>query len=60
MKHAKSNSNDGEGDLTKRYLFQTLNMGHSQFAQYTGIRGPNTTINLACASTTARWLLKIG
>ena len=28
-------------------------MGHSQFAQYTGIRGPNTTINLACASATA-------
>ncbi len=28
-------------------------MGHSQFAQYTGIRGPNTTLNLACASSTA-------
>ena len=28
-------------------------MGHSQFAQYTGIRGPNTTLNLACASATA-------
>ena len=28
-------------------------MGHSQFAQHVGIRGPNTTINLACASATA-------
>ena len=53
MKHAKSNGDDGEGRFDRRYLFQTLNMGHSQFAQYTGIRGPNTTINLACASATA-------
>jgi len=53
MKHAKNNGDDGEGQFDRRYLFQTLNMGHSQFAQYTGIRGPNTTINLACASTTA-------
>ena len=53
LKHAKSNGDDGEGRFDRRYLFQTLNMGHSQFAQYTGIRGPNTTINLACASATA-------
>ena len=52
-KHAKNNGDDGEGQFDRRYLFQTLNMGHSQFAQYTGIRGPNTTINLACASATA-------
>ena len=53
LKHAKSDGDDGEGRFDRRYLFQTLNMGHSQFAQYTGIRGPNTTINLACASATA-------
>ena len=53
MKHAKHNGDDGEGRFDRRFLFQTLNMGHSQFAQYTGIRGPNTTINLACASSTA-------
>ena len=53
MKHAKNNGDDGEGRFDRRFLFQTLNMGHSQFAQYTGIRGPNTTINLACASATA-------
>ena len=52
-KHAKNDGDDGEGRFDRRYLFQTLNMGHSQFAQYTGIRGPNTTINLACASATA-------
>jgi len=53
MKHAKKNGDDGEGRFDRRYLFQVLNMGHSQFAQYTGIRGPNTTLNLACASSTA-------
>ena len=53
LKHAKSNGDDGEGRFDRRYLFQTLAMGHSQFAQYSGIRGPNTIINLACASATA-------
>ena len=53
MKHAKNNGDDGEGRFDRRYLFQILNMGQSQFAQYTGIRGPNTTLNLACASATA-------
>ena len=53
LKHAKTDGDDGEGRFDRRYLFQTLSMGHSQFAQYTGIRGPNTTLNLACASATA-------
>ena len=53
LMHAKSNGDDGEGRFDRRYLFQTLAMGHSQFAQYSGIRGPNTIINLACASATA-------
>ena len=52
-RHAKVNGDDGEGRFDRRYLFQILNMGHSQFAQHVGIRGPNTTINLACASATA-------
>ena len=52
MKHAKSDGDDGEGKFDRRYLFQVLTMGHSQFAQFTGIRGPTTTINLACASAT--------
>lgn len=53
LKHTATNGDDGEGRFDRRYLFQVLNMGHSQFAQYTGIRGPNTTINMACASATA-------
>ena len=53
IEHANSGGDDGEGNFDRRYLFQALNMGHSQFAQYTGIRGPNTTLNLACASATA-------
>ena len=52
MKHAKTNGDDGEGKFDRRYLFQVLTMGHSQFAQFTGIRGPTTTINIACASAT--------
>jgi hypothetical protein len=35
----------------RRFLFRILAMGHSQFAQYVGARGPNTQVNAACAST---------
>jgi acyl transferase domain-containing protein/NAD(P)-dependent dehydrogenase (short-subunit alcohol dehydrogenase family)/acyl carrier protein len=35
----------------RRFLFRVLAMGHSQFAEYIGARGPNTQINGACAST---------
>jgi acyl transferase domain-containing protein/acyl carrier protein len=36
----------------RRFLFQVLSMGHSQFAEYIGARGPNTAINAACATGT--------
>ena len=36
----------------RRYIFRVLTMGHSQFAEYIGARGPNTHVNAACASTT--------
>ncbi|MBI5510688.1 MAG: SDR family NAD(P)-dependent oxidoreductase [Deltaproteobacteria bacterium] len=36
----------------RRFLFRVLAMGHSQFAEYIGARGPNTQVNSACASTT--------
>ncbi|HXJ62580.1 MAG TPA: beta-ketoacyl synthase N-terminal-like domain-containing protein, partial [Actinomycetota bacterium] len=36
----------------RRFLFRTLSMGHSQFAEIVGARGPNTQLNAACASTT--------
>ncbi len=39
-------------ELDRRLLFRLLSMGHSQFAELIGARGPNTQINSACASTT--------
>jgi acyl transferase domain-containing protein len=36
----------------RRFLFRILAMGHSQFAELIGARGPNTQVNSACASTT--------
>lgn len=36
----------------RRFIFRILNMGHSQFAEYVGARGPNTAVNAACATTT--------
>jgi len=36
----------------RHFIFGILSMGHSQFAEYIGARGPNTQINAACASTT--------
>jgi malonyl CoA-acyl carrier protein transacylase len=36
----------------RKFVFQVLAMGHSQFAEYIGARGPNTHVNGACASTT--------
>ncbi|MGF1510499.1 MAG: beta-ketoacyl synthase N-terminal-like domain-containing protein, partial [Myxococcota bacterium] len=38
--------------LDRRFVFRVLAMGHSQFAEYIGARGPNTQINAACASGT--------
>jgi acyl transferase domain-containing protein/acyl carrier protein len=39
-------------DFDRRFLFRVLAMGHSQFAEFIGARGPNTQVNSACASTT--------
>ncbi len=35
----------------RRFLLRVLPMGHSQFAEFIGARGPNTQVNAACAST---------
>jgi malonyl CoA-acyl carrier protein transacylase len=35
----------------RRFLLHILTMGHSQFAEYIGARGPNAHVNAACAST---------
>ena len=47
-----NNGADAEGHFDRRFLFQVLSMGHSQFAQMIGARGPNTAVNAARASTT--------
>ncbi|MDJ0698511.1 MAG: SDR family NAD(P)-dependent oxidoreductase [Woeseiaceae bacterium] len=41
-----------EFKFDRRFLFRVLSMGHSQFAEEIGARGPNTQVNGACASTT--------
>ena len=38
--------------FNRRFLLRVLSMGHSQFAEFVGARGPNTQINSACASAT--------
>ena len=38
-------------EFDRRFLLRILTMGHSQFAEYIGARGPNTHVNVACAST---------
>jgi len=35
----------------RRFILRVLPMGHSQFAEYIGARGPNALANAACAST---------
>jgi acyl transferase domain-containing protein/acyl carrier protein len=35
----------------RRFLLRVLSMGHSQFAELIGARGPNTQVNAACATT---------
>ncbi len=52
IRKLSDNGDDGEGHFDRRFLFQVLAMGHSQFAQLLGARGPNTSVNAACASTT--------
>ncbi len=41
----------------RRFLFRVLSMGHSQFAEFIGARGPNTAVNAACASATQALVL---
>ena len=36
----------------RHFVFRVLTMGHSQFAEHIGARGPNTSVNAACATTT--------
>ncbi len=44
--------NELDYHFDRRYIFRILSMGHSQFAEYIGARGPVTHVNAACATTT--------
>jgi 3-oxoacyl-(acyl-carrier-protein) synthase len=44
-------SGEGDKNFNRAFLFRVLSMGHSQFAQLIKAKGPNTSINAACAST---------
>ncbi|MDP6857107.1 MAG: SDR family NAD(P)-dependent oxidoreductase [Candidatus Thalassarchaeaceae archaeon] len=55
--HALNNGQVNEGHFDRKYLLQVLSMGHSQFANWIGARGPNLAINNACASTPAAFAI---
>ena len=57
MRHALNNGADEGGTFDRRFLLQVLTMGHAQFAQWIGARGPNLAINNACASTPAAFAI---
>ena len=44
--------NEQDYHFDRRFIFRVLSMGHSQFGEYIGARGPNTHVNAACATTT--------
>jgi 3-oxoacyl-(acyl-carrier-protein) synthase len=48
----EARENKTEYQFDRRFIFQVLAMGHAQFAEMLGIRGPNVQVNSACASTT--------
>ncbi|MGB8021108.1 MAG: acyltransferase domain-containing protein, partial [Candidatus Nanopelagicales bacterium] len=43
---------DEKFTFDRRFIFRCLSMGHAQFAELIGARGPNTQVNAACASAT--------
>ena len=52
MKSLESEIEKNIYQFDRRFLFRVLSMGHSQFAEYIGARGPNASTNAACASGT--------
>ena len=55
--HALNNGQVNNNHFDRKYLLQVLSMGHSQFANWIGARGPNLAINNACASTPAAFAI---
>jgi malonyl CoA-acyl carrier protein transacylase len=52
IEEVKNHLNDEGYEFNHRLLLRILGMANARFAEYIGARGPNTTINNACASTT--------
>ncbi|NHJ84295.1 MAG: acyltransferase domain-containing protein [Asgard group archaeon] len=55
LEHNKADlesNKDSQFEFSRKFLFEVLSMGHSQFAQFIRARGPNTQVNAACSSTT--------
>ncbi|MEW6178372.1 MAG: SDR family NAD(P)-dependent oxidoreductase [Chloroflexota bacterium] len=52
IKALETRLNEMDYHFDRRFVFRVLAMGHSQFAEYIGARGPNTYVNAACATTT--------
>ena len=48
----ENKAKESDYHFDRRFIFRVLSMGHSQFAEYIGARGPNTHVNAACATTT--------
>ena len=57
IEHALNNGQVDGDHFDRKYLLQVLSMGHSQFANWIGARGPNLAINNACASTPAAFAI---
>ncbi|HII49367.1 MAG TPA: SDR family NAD(P)-dependent oxidoreductase [Candidatus Thalassarchaeaceae archaeon] len=57
IEHSLNNGQVEGGHFDRKYLLQVLSMGHSQFANWIGARGPNLAINNACASTPAAFAI---
>jgi len=51
LEEAQAAVDENRYTFDRRFLFKALSMGHSQFAEFIGARGPNTQVNAACAST---------
>ena len=52
IEHLRAAMEQNSYVFERRFLLKVLAMGHSQFAEFIGARGPNTQINSACSTTT--------
>jgi len=50
IKALRKQIDDNPHEFDRRFLFRVLAMGHSQFAEHIGARGPNSHVDVACAT----------